>query len=154
VPSGRSGSLGRTVRGHWADGPLPTGRRSVNCNRTIRHALQHADGPYLVHGGPRATGAARTVHDVQADHPPNTYQPKTAGQPDRNKSAQEHATNTKNPRPTSSTRTVHTYQADCPPGANRRRNTSPRANPRAPYHLSFHGSPKRLELLRKGLGKM
>jgi hypothetical protein len=154
VPGKRSASLGRTVRGHWADGLLPTGGRSVNYNRTTRRALQHTNGPYLVHGRLQATGAARTVRDVQADGPPNTYRPKTVGQPDRNKGAQEHATNTKNPRPTSSTRTVRTYQADCPPGANRRGNSNLRANRRAPYHLSFHGSPKRLELLRKGLGKM
>jgi hypothetical protein len=42
-------SLGRTVRGHWADGPLPMGGWSVNCNRTPRRALQHTDGPNLVH---------------------------------------------------------------------------------------------------------
>jgi hypothetical protein len=51
-------------------------------------------------------------------------------------------------------RTVHGYQVDCPPGANRHGNSSPRENLRAPYQLSFHGSPKQLKLLRKGLGKM
>jgi hypothetical protein len=49
VPGRRSASLGRTVRGHWADGPLPTGGWSVKCNRTPRRALQHTDGPNLVH---------------------------------------------------------------------------------------------------------
>jgi hypothetical protein len=104
--------------------------------------------------GPRATGATRTVCDNQVDGPPNSNRPKTAGQTDRNKDAQEHTTNTKNPRPTSSMRTVHGYQVDCPPGANRHGNSSPRENLRAPYQLSFHGSPKQLKLLRKGLGKM
>jgi hypothetical protein len=96
--------------------------------------------------GPRATGALWTVRDVQADGPPNSKQPKTVGQTDRNEDSQEHGTNTKNPRPTGFRRTVRAYQADCPPGANRRGNSSSRANPRAPYHLSFHGSPKRLKL--------
>jgi hypothetical protein len=67
--------------------------------------------------GPQATGAARTVRDVQADSPPNSSQLETAGQTDRNKDAQEHVTNTKNTRPTGSTRTVRAYQTDCPPGA-------------------------------------
>jgi hypothetical protein len=104
--------------------------------------------------GPQATGAARTVCDVQADSPPNSSRPKTAGQMDRNEDAQEHATNMKNPRPTGSTQTVRTYQADCPPGANRRGSSMPRAKTRSPYHISFHGSPKQLKLLRKDLGKM
>jgi hypothetical protein len=144
---GQSADTGRTVRYPRADGPfIATERPDVHSNtRTVRTSSTD---------GPRATGTMRTVRDVQAYGPPNTYQPKTAGQPDRNKSAQEHATNTKNPRPTGSTQMVRTYQADYPPGVNRRGNTSPRANPRAPYHLSFHGSHKRLELLRKGLGKM
>jgi hypothetical protein len=94
------------------------------------------------------------VREFQADGPPNTSWSKTAGQQDRNTGAQENATNTTNPRPTGSARMVRTHQADSPPGANRRRNSSPRGNPRAPQLLSFHGSPKQLELLRKGLGKM
>jgi hypothetical protein len=68
--------------------------------------------------------------------------------------AQEHTMNTKNPRPTGPTQTVRTYQAACPPGVNRCGNSRPRARTRAPYHLSFHGSPKRLKLLRKELGKI
>jgi hypothetical protein len=144
---GQSADTGRTVRYPRANDPLiATERPDMHSNtRTVRTSSTD---------GPRATSAARTVRDVQVDGPPNTYRQKTAGQQDRNKGAQEHAMNTKNPRPTGSTRTVRTYQADCPPGANRRGNNSLRANPRAPYHLSFHGSPKQLELLRKGLGKM
>jgi hypothetical protein len=49
MSDGRSASLGRTVRGHWADGVLPMGGWSVNRNRTTRCTLQHTDGPYLVH---------------------------------------------------------------------------------------------------------
>jgi hypothetical protein len=43
-------SAGQMVRKPGADGPQPTGRRSVNCNRTTRRARQHADGRYLFHG--------------------------------------------------------------------------------------------------------
>jgi hypothetical protein len=55
-----------------ADGPLPTGGRSVNCNRTTRCALQHTNGLNLVHGrsaskwcgvdGPRRPGGRSTKH--------------------------------------------------------------------------------------------
>jgi hypothetical protein len=152
-----------------ADGLRACGRQSADTGPTVRYP--QADGPLVSTKGPdehsntrtvrtsstdglRATGAARTVRDVQVDGPPNTSQPKTASQPDRNTSAQEHTTNTKNPIPTGSVRMVHTYLADSPPGANMRGNNSLRGNLRAPQLLSFHGSSKRLELLRKGLGKM
>jgi hypothetical protein len=46
--------------------------------------------------GPRATSAARTVRGVRADGLPNTFPPKTGGQPDRNEGTQEQAKNTKN----------------------------------------------------------
>jgi hypothetical protein len=49
-PGEQSATLGRTVRGHRADDPLPTGGRSVNRNRTTRRAHNHADSPYLVLG--------------------------------------------------------------------------------------------------------
>jgi hypothetical protein len=39
-----------TVRGHRADGPLPTGGWSVNRNKTSRQAPNRAHGPYLVLG--------------------------------------------------------------------------------------------------------
>jgi hypothetical protein len=94
------------------------------------------------------------VCGLWADGQLNPSQLETTGQTDRNEDAQEHATNTKNSRPMGSTRTVRTYQADCPPGANIRGSSRSRAKARAPYHLSFHGSPKRLKLLKKGLGKM
>jgi hypothetical protein len=144
---GQSADTGRTVRYPRADGPLiATERPDVHSNTwTVRTSSTD---------GSRATGAVRTVRDVQADGPPNSTRPKTVGQIDRNKDAQEHATNTKNPRPTGSMRTVRAYQAVCPPGENRHGNSTLRENSRALYHLSFHGSPKRLKLLRKGLGKM
>jgi hypothetical protein len=72
VPGGRSASLWQTVCGHRADSPLPTGGRSVSFNKRTRRALQHAYGPYLVHGqsasnwcradGPRRPGGWSTKH--------------------------------------------------------------------------------------------
>jgi hypothetical protein len=104
--------------------------------------------------GPRAIRAARTVRDVRAGCPPNRFPPKATGQPDQNDYAQEHTKNAKNTQAKSFTRTVRTHHADGPRGASRRGNSSPKTNSRAPYHLSFQGSPKRLKLLRKELGKM
>jgi hypothetical protein len=72
----------------------------------------------------------------------------------KNDDAQEHAKNAKNTWAKASTRTVRTHHADDPRGANRPGNSSPKTNSRAPYHLSFQGSPKQLKLLRKDLGKM
>jgi hypothetical protein len=144
---GQSADTERTVRYPRADDPLIATERSDTHSNTRMVRTSLTDGL-------RATGATRTVRDVQADGPPNSTRQKTVGQMDRNEDAQEHMMNTKNPRLPGSTRTVRAYQADCPVGANRRGNSSPRANSRAPYHLSFHGSPKRLKLLRKGLGKM
>jgi hypothetical protein len=69
---GQSADTGRMVREPGADSPRTLGRRSVNCNITTRHALQHADGPYLVHGqtasnwcradGPRHPGGRSAKH--------------------------------------------------------------------------------------------
>jgi hypothetical protein len=144
---GRSARTGRTVRDPRADGPVNTTEPPTAHPETWTARTLHADCP-------RATRAARTVRGLRADGPPNPSRPKPAGQTDQNEDAQEHAMNTKNPRPTSSMRTVRAYQAECPPGANRRGSSRPRAKTRARYHLSFHGSPKRLKLLRNGLGKM
>jgi hypothetical protein len=129
---------GRTVRYPRADGPLNATEPPDEHPETRTVRIVHMDCP-------RATRVARTVRDLQADGPPNSSRPETAGQTNRNKDTQEHATNTENPRPTGSTRTVRAYQADCPPGANRHGNSRPRAQTRA---------PKRLKLLRKDLGKM
>jgi hypothetical protein len=145
---------GRTVRVVQVDGPRVTDRQSEKDSRPPNSAPRITTARALSSDGPRATGAMRTVCDIQAEGSPNSSRPKGVGQTNRNENAQEHGTNTKNPRPIGSTRTVRAYQADCPPGANRRGCSRPRAKTRAPYHLSFHGSPKRLKLLRKDLGKM
>jgi hypothetical protein len=62
----------RTVRGQRGDGPLPTGGRSVNHNRTTKQAHRNADGPYLVLGrsasnwcradSPRSPGGQSVLH--------------------------------------------------------------------------------------------
>jgi hypothetical protein len=96
---GRSAVTGRTVRYPREDGPLITTERPDEQPNMQTVRTSSTDGP-------QATGAVRTVCNVQADGPPNTSRPKTAGQPDRNEYAQEHATNTKNPRPKSFVRIV------------------------------------------------
>jgi hypothetical protein len=123
---GRSAVTGRTVRYPQADSPLITTERSDEHPNACTVRTWSLDGP-------RATRAARTVHglwadgpahtrtvrDPYADGPTNPFQPKTDDETNRNKDAQEHATNTKNPRPKSSAWTVRGPQADCPPGSNR-----------------------------------
>jgi hypothetical protein len=81
-----------------ADGPLGTNGRSVDTGRTV--CYPRADSPLIatqppdahpetrivrtLHADcPRATRAARTVRDLQADGPPNTFRPKIAGQTDQ-----------------------------------------------------------------------
>jgi hypothetical protein len=114
-----------------ADGPRAWGGQSADTGRTVRYS--RADGPVIAterpnahldtrtvrtwsSDGPRATGAARTVCNVQADGPPNTSQPKTAGQPDLNENAQERVTNTRNTWTNFTTRTVRLLPTDCLPG--------------------------------------
>jgi hypothetical protein len=72
---GRSAVTSWTVRYPRADGLLNTTEQldEHSNTRTVRTSSTE---------GPRATGAARTVRDVQADGPPNTSRPKIAGQPD------------------------------------------------------------------------
>jgi hypothetical protein len=134
-----------------ADGPRVTDGQSEKGSRPSCNAPRITNSPRPVLGrsasnqcradGPRRPGG-RSAKLLSAR---NSWP---------NEDAQEHATNTKNSRPTGSTRTVRAYQADCLPSANRRKKSRPRARTRAPYHLSFHGSSKRLKLLRKDLGKM
>jgi hypothetical protein len=106
---GRSAVTGRTVRNPRADGPLITTERPDKHPSMRTVCTSSTDGP-------QATCAVRTVRDVQADGLPNTYQPKTVGQPDRNKGAQEHAMNMKNTWTNFTTWTVRLLPADGPPG--------------------------------------
>jgi hypothetical protein len=142
---------GRTVRDHWADGPQPTGGRSVNHNRTSRQAPKHADGLYLVHGrsasnwcradGPRRPGGQSAKHLPAKNSWPTGLKQRRSR---THNELEEHLD--------------ELHHADSPPATRERsarhENSSPSLKPKTPKHLSVHGSPKRLELLRKGLGKM
>jgi hypothetical protein len=152
----------RTVRGHQVDCPRsprgwsatygglsvkheqndPTGTSSRGCSiphpRTVREQL--------VSRGQSAT-PERTVRQTPSHQKPLANRIET-------KALKNTRRTRRTPGPKGSTRTVHTHHADSPRGANKRGSSSLRANSRAPYHLSFHGSSKRLKLLRKDLGKM
>jgi hypothetical protein len=120
----------------------PTGTssrgRSVPCPRTVRKQL--------VPRGQSAT-SRRTVRQTPS------HQKSLANQIET-KALKNTRRTRRTPGPKGSTRTVRAHHADIPRGANRRGDSSPRANSRAPYYLSFHGSPKRLKLLRKDLRNM
>jgi hypothetical protein len=147
----------RTVRDPGADHPLPTGGWSINRNRTTRRAPNHADGPYLVLG-PRATRAVRTVRDRWANGPRPLR-----GRSDKPLPARTRRSN-ESKRRRSRTRDEHEEPeakklcADCPRPIGglsaRPEQSSSSSKPRAQPLLPVHGSPKRLVLLRKGLGKM
>jgi hypothetical protein len=120
----------------------PTGTstrgRSVPCPRTVREQL--------VPRGQSAT-SGRTVYQTPSHQKPlaNRIETKVLRSMRRTR---------RTLGPKGSTQAVCTHHADSPQGANQRESSSPRANSRAPYHLSFHGSPKWLKRLRKDLGKM
>jgi hypothetical protein len=154
-------SAGRTVREPGADSPLPTGGRSVNRNRTTRRAPQHADGPYLVPvrsasnscraESPRSPGGQSGHHadgpiplHGRSDKPPAAKFDTSKDLRASSQELDEHATNLHS-------RTVRGLGADSPPALEQ---NSPGWKPRSQPPLSQHGSPKRLELLRKDLGKM
>jgi hypothetical protein len=99
---GQSEDTGRTVRYPRAGGPLIATEQPGSHSNTRTVHTSSTDGP-------RATGAARTVRDIQADSPPDSTRQKTVGQTDRNEDAQEHTTNMMNPRTTGSTWTVRAY---------------------------------------------
>jgi hypothetical protein len=150
-PGGRSAALGRTVRDHHADGPRQTADGPLNTNRTTQPAPPHTDGPYHVLG-------RSASNSCRADCPrcPGGLSAKPL-------STKSHCP-TRSKRRRSRTREEHEehlgqkHLADCPHpprGLSARcGNSSPRVNSRAPYHLSFQGSPKRLKLLWKDLGKV
>jgi hypothetical protein len=139
----------RTVCGDRAAGPHGGGGRSTWGWRTVREvaadSLKKPTEPPVPHpekltvhalssDSPRATSAARTVRDLHVDSPQNLSQPKTAGNIDRNKSAQEHAMNTKNSRLNHASRTVFSVTTDGPA-------STQIANPAQPlegqHHLPF-----------------
>jgi hypothetical protein len=139
----------QTVCGDRAAGPHGGGGRSTWGWRTVREvaadSLKKPTEPPVPHpekltvhalssDSPRATSAARTVRDLHVDSPQNLSQPKTAGNIDRNKSAQEHAMNTKNSRLNHASRTVFSVTTDGPA-------STQIANPAQPlegqHHLPF-----------------
>jgi hypothetical protein len=139
---------GRTVRVVQADGLRVTDGRSENESRTSSSAPQIRDGSRPVQGrsasnrcradGPRRPGG----HSAKLLLAKNSWQ---------NGSKQK----------CSRTREEHLdelHLADSSPATRgrsaRHGNNSPSLKPREPNHLSVHGSPKRLELLRKDLGEM
>jgi hypothetical protein len=154
-------STRQTVREAGADGSRGWGRWSADTGRTIRDP--RADSPLnatelpeahpemrAVHtlpaDCPRATCAARTVRDLRADGPPNLL-PQNFGTSKIYARALKNWTNT---RRTLTSRTVRGLQADSPPALEQ---NSPRWKTRSQPPVSHHGSPKRLELLRKDLGE-
>jgi hypothetical protein len=153
-PGERSAALGRTVRDHYADGPRHTADGPLNTNRTTQPTPPHADGPYLVLRRSASNSCRVNCPRRPCGLSAKQLSTKSHWQPDQNEGAQEHAKKAKNTWAKPSTRTVRTHHADGPRGANRRGNSSPKTYSRAPYHLSFQGSPERLKLLRKDLGKM
>jgi hypothetical protein len=142
---------GRTVCGHRADGPQPTGGRSVNPNRTSRQVPKHTDGPYLVHGRSainwcRADGTRRPG-GRSAKHLPAKNSWPTRSKHRRSRTCDEHEEHLDE--------LLHTDSPLATRGRSARHgNSSPSLKPKTPKHLSVHGSPKWLELLRKGLVKM
>jgi hypothetical protein len=136
---------GRTVRDGLEDGPRDLGRLSTNANtlkngwsvpypRTVREQL--------VPRGRSATSKF-TVRETSPNqiHLPQWIEPRT------------HT----NKRRTGRT-WVHAYCPRLPGGLSARceqaRDRRLRARTPAPNHLSIHGSPKRLKILKKDFGEM
>jgi hypothetical protein len=141
----------RTVRDPGADGPLPTGGRSVNHNRTTKQAHRNANGLYLVLG----RTASNWCHAVNprrpggwsAKHLPAKHSWPTGSKRKRSRTRHEHEEHMDELHHTDSPSTTRGRSA-------RHGNSSPSLKSKTPKQLSVHGSPKRLKLLRKDLGKM
>jgi hypothetical protein len=145
-----------------ADGPRCPGGRSVRCRRTVREVS--TDGPKLLceqpvlHleirtvrtlpvDGARATCATRTVRDPQADGPQTPCNKTQLVQ-------QIEPWTHKNKWRTGRT-LGHMDYPHLPSGLSARcEQSSSSPKMRSQPLLSIHGSPKRLELLRKDLGEM
>jgi hypothetical protein len=165
----------QTVRVVRADGPRVMDAQSEKESRPSSSAPWITDSPYLVLGrsasnwcradSPQTPGGQSGPH---ADSPARTRTVRPArgrsGTPTRTvrqTSCSKTLTprkiyawahkNWMNTRRTCTSRTVRGLWADSPPALEQ---NSPRWKPRSQHPLSHHGSPKRLELLRKDLGKM
>jgi hypothetical protein len=139
-PHGWSATHGGLSVKHKQNDPTSTSTRgrSVPHPRTVREQL--------VPRGQSAT-SGRTVRQTPSHQKPLANWIET-------KALKNMRRTRRTPGSKGSTQTVRTNHADSPRGANKRGSSSSRANSRAPYHLSFHGSAKRLKFLRKDLGKM
>jgi hypothetical protein len=147
---GRFAALGRTVRDHRADGPRHMADGPLITNRMTQPAPTHTDGLYHVLGR-SASNSCRAVRNVPADCPPNHF-PHKSHWPTRSK---RRCSRTREEHEEHLRQKHHADYPHPPRGLSARcENSSPRANSRAPYQLSFHGSPKQLKLLWKDLGKM
>jgi hypothetical protein len=143
-------TLGRTVRGHRADGPLPTGGRSVNHNRMTKQAHWITDGPYPILGRSASNwcraDSPRRPGGRSAKHLPAKNSWLAGSKQKRSRMRDEHEEHLD-----------ELHHADSPPATrgrpSRHGNSSSSLKLKTPKHLSVHGSPKRLKLLRKDLGK-
>jgi hypothetical protein len=150
-PGGQSAALGRTVRGHRADGPRPTVDSPLNMNRTTQPAPRHADGSYHVLGrsasnscranSPGHPGGRSTKHPLVKNDWPTGSKPKSSRTRDEHEEHMDELLHADSPR--------------APRGrSSRHGNSSPNLKPKPPKLLLVHGSPKRLKLLKNDLGKM
>jgi hypothetical protein len=147
---GRSAITVRMARDHRADGPRPTADCPLNTNRTTQPAPRHADGPYHVLGwsasnscradSPRRPGGRSAKHPLVKSNWP------TGSKPKRSRTCDEHEEHLDE--------LLHADSPRAPRGRSARHgNSSPNLKPKPPKLLLVHGSPKRLKLLRKDLGK-
>jgi hypothetical protein len=146
----------------WVDRPQGGGGLSAGTMRTIRELA--ADCPKMVPEPPVAHREKRTVRPLPADHPRRADRPSSPRGPSAKPRATKNTGQNGSKWKRSRTHDKHEeHQADRlhvdyprPPSglsATREQN-SPNLKPQARAHLSIHGSPKRLELLRKDLGDM
>jgi hypothetical protein len=134
VPGGRSASQGRTARYPRAVSPLITTEPPDAHPETRTVRTLHADCP-------RATRAVRTVRDLRADGPPN------GSKREHSRASEKHEEHLD-----------EIHLADSPPATRGQSawhgNSNPSLKSKEPNHLPVHGSPKRLKLLTKDLGKV
>jgi hypothetical protein len=133
------------------DGTRPTADCPLNTNRTTQPAPQHADGPYHVLGRSASNScradSPRRPGGRSAKHPPIKSNWPTRSKQKRSRTRNEHKEHLDELLHADSPRAPRERSA-------RHGNSSPNLKPKPPKLLLVHGSPKRLKLLRKDLGKM
>jgi hypothetical protein len=139
----------RVDRPHGGGG-LSAGARRTVCKNRADHPKMPPEPPLpclnneLSEPYPQTIHAEKTVRTLLADRPANFEQPKTPDKTYRNEETQELMKNMMNTWSAGSSRTVREHLADCPP----RGQSSPNSKTQTRLHLSVHGSPKWLKLLR------